>query len=64
MYLDIVRDVKKSVTIPVAVKLSPYFSSMANMARRLADAGADALVLFNRFYQPDFDLENWRWCRT
>jgi dihydroorotate dehydrogenase (fumarate) len=58
MYLDVVRDVKKSVTIPVAVKLSPFFSSTANMAHRLAVQGADALVLFNRFYQPDFDLEN------
>ena len=43
--------------IPVAVKLGPYFSSMANMARKLDAAGADGLVLFNRFYQPDFDLE-------
>ena len=43
--------------IPVAVKLGPYFSSMANMAKRLDAAGADGLVLFNRFYQPDFDLE-------
>lgn len=58
MYLDIVKAVKKVVTIPVAVKLSPYFGSMANTAKRLADAGADALVMFNRFYQPDFDLEN------
>jgi dihydroorotate dehydrogenase (fumarate) len=57
MYLDIVRAVKSTVTIPVAVKLSPYFSNLANMARRLDDAGADALVLFNRFYQPDIDLE-------
>jgi dihydroorotate dehydrogenase (fumarate) len=57
MCLDVVRDVKQSVTIPVAVKIGPQFSSLANMARRLADAGADALVLFNRFYQPDFDLE-------
>ncbi|MGA2101519.1 MAG: dihydroorotate dehydrogenase-like protein [Candidatus Sulfotelmatobacter sp.] len=57
MYLDIVRAVKGAVTIPVAVKLSPYFSNLANMARRLDDAGADALVLFNRFYQPDIDLE-------
>ena len=48
---------KATVTIPVAVKLSPFFSNMANMAHRLDDAGADALVLFNRFYQPDFDLE-------
>jgi dihydroorotate dehydrogenase (fumarate) len=57
MYLDVVGDVKNSITIPVAVKLSPYFSSTANMAYRLAESGADALVLFNRFYQPDFDLE-------
>ena len=58
MYIDIVRDVKNTVSMPVAVKLSPYFSATANMAYRLAEAGADALVLFNRFYQPDFDLEN------
>ena len=57
MYLDVVSAVKQSVTIPVAVKLSPYFSATANMAKRLAEAGADALVLFNRFYQPDFDLQ-------
>ncbi len=57
-YLDIFRAVKGSVTIPVAVKLSPYFSATANMAKKLDDAGADGLVLFNRFYQPDIDLEN------
>lgn len=57
MYLDVLRAVKSAVTIPVAIKLSPFFSSMANMARRLENAGADALVLFNRFYQPDFDLD-------
>jgi dihydroorotate dehydrogenase (fumarate) len=57
MYLDVVSDVKHSVSIPVAVKLSPYFSSTANMAYKLAQAGTDGLVLFNRFYQPDFDLE-------
>jgi dihydroorotate dehydrogenase (fumarate) len=57
MYLDIVQDVKNSISIPVAVKISPYFSATANMAHRLAEVGADALVLFNRFYQPDFDLE-------
>ncbi len=56
-YLDIVREVKRSVRIPVAVKISPFFSSMANMAKRLDDAGADGLVLFNRFYQPDIDLD-------
>jgi dihydroorotate dehydrogenase (fumarate) len=58
MYVNVVKDVKQNVSIPVAVKLSPYFSATANMAYRLAEAGADALVLFNRFYQPDFDLEN------
>ncbi|HEV2469178.1 MAG TPA: dihydroorotate dehydrogenase-like protein [Candidatus Sulfotelmatobacter sp.] len=56
-YLDIVRTVKQAVTIPVAVKLSPFFSNLSNFARRLDDTGADALVLFNRFYQPDIDLE-------
>ncbi|RMG49876.1 MAG: dihydroorotate dehydrogenase-like protein [Acidobacteria bacterium] len=57
MYVDLVRDVTSSVALPVAVKIGPYFSAMANMARRLDRAGAGALVLFNRFYQPDFDLE-------
>lgn len=57
-YCDIVERVKASVKIPVSVKISPFFSSMANMARRLDHAGADGLVLFNRFYQPDFDPEN------
>jgi len=56
-YLDILKAVKSVVSIPVAMKLSPYFSSMAGMARRLDEAGADALVLFNRFYQPDMDLD-------
>jgi dihydroorotate dehydrogenase (fumarate) len=56
-YIDLVKAVKAEVQIPVAVKLGPYFSSMANMARKLDAAGADALVLFNRFYQPDYDLE-------
>jgi len=55
-YLDILRSVRGAVSIPVAVKLSPYFSSVGNMAMALHDAGADALVLFNRFYQPDLDL--------
>jgi len=58
LYLDILSAVRQAVTIPVAVKLSPFFSSTANMASRLADQGADGLVLFNRFYQPDFDLEH------
>jgi dihydroorotate dehydrogenase (fumarate) len=55
-YLEILKAVKSVVTIPVAVKLSPFFSNLANMARRLDHAGADGLVLFNRFYQPDIDL--------
>ena len=57
VYLDLVRDVKGTVKLPVAVKLGHAFSAMANMARRLDQAGADALVLFNRFYQPDLDLD-------
>jgi dihydroorotate dehydrogenase (fumarate) len=57
-YLDILSAVKKEVTIPVAVKLSPFFTNFACMARRLDEAGANGLVLFNRFYQPDIDLES------
>lgn len=57
MYLDILKAVKSHVTIPVAMKLSPFFSSPGNMMLRLDQAGADALVLFNRFYQPDLDVE-------
>jgi dihydroorotate dehydrogenase (fumarate) len=57
MCVDVVQAAKATVTIPVAVKLSPYYSAFANMAERLVAAGADALVLFNRFYQPDLDLE-------
>ena len=56
MYVDTLAAVKEKVSIPVAVKLSPYFTSLADMAKRLDQAGANALVLFNRFYQPDFDL--------
>ena len=56
-YCDLVREVKASVQITVDVKLCPYFSAMVNMALQLDQAGADGLVLFNRFYQPDFDLE-------
>ncbi|MBP9501948.1 MAG: dihydroorotate dehydrogenase-like protein [Candidatus Promineofilum sp.] len=58
IYIDLVRDVRASIDIPIAVKLSPYFSSTANMMYRLAEEGANGLVLFNRFYQPDLDLEN------
>jgi dihydroorotate dehydrogenase (fumarate) len=57
IYLDLLREVKRTVTIPLAMKLSPYFSSIANMAKRLVDEGANGLVLFNRFYQPDLDLD-------
>jgi dihydroorotate dehydrogenase (fumarate) len=56
-YIDVAREVKEAVTIPVAIKLSPFFSSTGNMAKNLDDLGVDALVLFNRFYQPDFDIE-------
>jgi dihydroorotate dehydrogenase (fumarate) len=56
-YIDIVKSVKKAISIPVAVKISPYFSNLANVAKRLDQASANALVLFNRFYQPDIDLE-------
>ena len=56
--LEVVRDVRTTVSIPVAVKLSPYYSAMANFAARAVEAGADGLVLFNRFYQPDLDLDS------
>lgn len=56
-YLDILQAVKAEVTIPVAVKLSPFFTNFAYMAKWLDEAGADGLVLFNRFYQPDIDLD-------
>ncbi len=57
-YLDILAAVKNAVKLPVAMKLGPFFSNFAHFAKRLDAAGADALVLFNRFYQPDIDLEN------
>jgi len=56
LYLDILGSVKKQVHIPIAVKLSPFFTALPNFADRLADGGADALVIFNRFYQPDIDV--------
>jgi len=55
-YLDILKAVKAAVRIPIAVKIGPYFSAIGNMTRRLDQAGADGIVLFNRFYQPDIDL--------
>ena len=57
-YLDVLKEVKEAVTIPVAVKLSPYFTSMGQMATKLSKAGADGLVLFNRFYEPDIDIDH------
>lgn len=56
-YIDLVRQLKHSIRIPLAVKLSPFFSAPANMAVRLDEARADAIVLFNRFYQPEFDID-------
>lgn len=56
-YITILKEVKEVVSIPIAMKLSPFFSSFGNMALKLEQAGADGLVLFNRFYQPDFDIE-------
>ncbi len=58
MYLELVREVKARIRIPVAVKLSPFFSAFTNFAQNLDQAGASGLVIFNRFYQPDFDLDN------
>ena len=60
LYLDVIKAVKGAVSIPVALKMSPYFSSVGNMAQQFDAAGADALVLFNRFYRPDFDLEHFQ----
>lgn len=57
-YVHLVRTLKEMIRIPIAVKLGPFFSAPANMVKRLADAKADAIVLFNRFYQPDFDIDN------
>ena len=57
MYLDDLLAVKRAVKIPVAMKIGPFFSNMANFCTRLSEAGADGLVLFNRFYQPDLDIE-------
>lgn len=56
-YVRLVSDIRAEVRVPIAVKLSPFFTALPNFARRLVEAGANGLVLFNRFYQPDFDLE-------
>lgn len=58
MHENLLRDVKANVSIPVAMKISPFFSSFPCFAKQLESAGADGLVMFNRFYQPDFDLDN------
>lgn len=63
-YVDLVAEVKSALSIPLAVKLSPFITALPNFARRLVTAGADGLVLFNRFYQPDFDLEELEVVRT
>lgn len=57
-YIEVLKAVKNSITIPVALKLSPYFTSLSFMAKQFDEAGVDALILFNRFYQPDIDLES------
>jgi dihydroorotate dehydrogenase (fumarate) len=57
-YVELVRAIRRQVKIPISVKLGPYFTSLANFVKRLSEAGADGVVIFNRFYQPDFDLEN------
>jgi dihydroorotate dehydrogenase (fumarate) len=57
-YIDVLHAVKQVVTVPVSVKLSPYFSNLANLAKRLCEAGANGFVLFNRFYEPDIDIEH------
>jgi dihydroorotate dehydrogenase (fumarate) len=64
MAIEMVREVKKGISIPVAVKLGPFYSSLPHFAGRLADAGADGLVIFNRFYQPDIDVEELEVKRT
>jgi dihydroorotate dehydrogenase (fumarate) len=56
-YLEIVNRVRQSINIPIAVKLSPYFTNLANLAKQLSQAGINGLVLFNRFYQPEIDIE-------
>ena len=57
LYLNIITAIKKEITIPLAIKLNPYFSALGNIALRMQQAGADALVMFNRFYQPDFNID-------
>ena len=63
-YINLVSEVKTAISIPLAVKLSPFITSLPNFVRRLTTAGADGVVLFNRFYQPDFDLDELEVVRT
>jgi dihydroorotate dehydrogenase (fumarate) len=58
VYVKLVKDVRETVSIPIALKLSPFFTSIPHMAKRFVEVGANGLVLFNRFYQPDFDLDD------
>lgn len=57
IYIDLVSSIRASITLPIAIKLSPFFTALPNFAKRLAETGVNGLVLFNRFYQPDFDLD-------
>jgi dihydroorotate dehydrogenase (fumarate) len=57
-YLELISDVRSAISIPLSVKLNPFITALPNFAKRAAEAGANGLVLFNRFYQPDFDLDN------
>jgi dihydroorotate dehydrogenase (fumarate) len=56
-YIDVLRSIRGMIKIPIAVKLSPFFSSLPDFARRLSEAGANGVILFNRLYQPDIDIE-------
>jgi dihydroorotate dehydrogenase (fumarate) len=58
LYFDIIREVKKQISIPVAVKISYYFSNLASMIKKISETGIDGMVLFNKFYNPDFDLDD------
>ncbi|HKL67602.1 MAG TPA: dihydroorotate dehydrogenase-like protein [Bacteroidales bacterium] len=58
IYVDIVKKIKQKISIPVAVKISPYFTNLSRTVKKLGDAGADGIVMFNRFYTPDYDINN------
>ncbi len=59
-YIDVIKNVKEQVTIPIAVKISCHFADMASFVKRLTQTGLDGLILFNRFFQPDFDIDNFK----